>query len=92
MVSLSVYVDLQPGNSNMWFEGVHLLPLLHRVLSLPSGPETDLLENLDRFAHTSSAVSPNTLEAGPAACLERHRQVLSPLSAADENNVNALIF
>uniref|UniRef100_A0A3B4UDT1 Glomulin, FKBP associated protein a n=1 Tax=Seriola dumerili TaxID=41447 RepID=A0A3B4UDT1_SERDU len=39
---------LQPGNSNTWFEGVHLLPLLRKVLSLPDGPETDLLQYLDR--------------------------------------------
>lgn len=39
---------LQPGNSNIWFEGVHLLPLLRKVLSLPDGPETDLLQYLDR--------------------------------------------
>uniref|UniRef100_A0A3Q3WGH8 Uncharacterized protein n=1 Tax=Mola mola TaxID=94237 RepID=A0A3Q3WGH8_MOLML len=38
---------LQPGNSNSWFEGVHLLPLLRKVLSLPDGPETDLLQYLD---------------------------------------------
>ncbi|XP_071347346.1 glomulin, FKBP associated protein a isoform X1 [Trachinotus anak] len=41
-------VALQPGNSNTWFEGVHLLPLLRKVLSLPDGPETDLLQYLDR--------------------------------------------
>ncbi|XP_074543850.1 glomulin, FKBP associated protein a [Halichoeres trimaculatus] len=40
---------LQPGNGNAWFEGVHLLPLLRKVLSLPDGPETDLLQNLDRI-------------------------------------------
>lgn len=40
---------LKPGNSNSWFEGVHLLPLLRLVLSLPEGPETDLLENMDRI-------------------------------------------
>lgn len=40
---------LKPGNSNSWFEGVHLLPLLRLVLSLPDGPETDLLENMDRI-------------------------------------------
>lgn len=40
---------LQPGNSNAWFEGVHLLPLLRKVLSLPDGPETDLLQYLDRI-------------------------------------------
>ncbi|XP_071347347.1 glomulin, FKBP associated protein a isoform X2 [Trachinotus anak] len=45
-------VALQPGNSNTWFEGVHLLPLLRKVLSLPDGPETDLLQYLDRSAHT----------------------------------------
>ncbi|XP_041848567.1 glomulin, FKBP associated protein a [Melanotaenia boesemani] len=39
---------LQPGNGNTWFEGVHLLPLLRKVFSLPDGPETDLLQNLDR--------------------------------------------
>ncbi|KAI3375117.1 hypothetical protein L3Q82_021642 [Scortum barcoo] len=39
---------LQPGKSNIWFEGVHLLPLLRKVLSLPDGPETDLLQYLDR--------------------------------------------
>ncbi|KAM4556665.1 glomulin, FKBP associated protein a isoform 1-T2 [Fundulus diaphanus] len=39
---------LQPGNSNIWFEGVHLLPLLRKVFSLPDGPETDLLQYLDR--------------------------------------------
>ncbi|KAF7669805.1 hypothetical protein LDENG_00124120 [Lucifuga dentata] len=40
--------SLQPGNSNIWFEGVQLLPLLRKVLSLPDGPETDLLQYLDR--------------------------------------------
>lgn len=39
---------LQPGKSNTWFEGVHLLPLLRKVLTLPDGPETDLLQYLDR--------------------------------------------
>ncbi|KAK5859435.1 hypothetical protein PBY51_020990 [Eleginops maclovinus] len=40
---------LQPGNSNSWFEGVQLLPLLRKVLVLPNGPETDLLQYLDRI-------------------------------------------
>lgn len=40
----------QPGNSNDWFLGKHLLPLLRLVLCLPQGPETDLLQNLDRWA------------------------------------------
>ncbi|XP_060940806.1 glomulin, FKBP associated protein a [Limanda limanda] len=39
---------LQPGNSNTWFQGAHLLPLLRKVLILPDGPETDLLQYLDR--------------------------------------------
>ncbi|XP_074506867.1 glomulin, FKBP associated protein a [Sebastes fasciatus] len=42
-------IALQPGNSNLWFEGAHLLPLLRKVLSLPDGPETDLLNYLDRI-------------------------------------------
>lgn len=41
----------QPGNSNAWFEGAHLLPLLRKVLTLPDGPETDLLQYLDRLAN-----------------------------------------
>ncbi|XP_053507444.1 glomulin, FKBP associated protein a isoform X1 [Ictalurus furcatus] len=40
---------LKPGHENDWFLGKHLLPLLHLVLSLPQGPETDLLHNLDRI-------------------------------------------
>ncbi|KAJ4937407.1 hypothetical protein JOQ06_001968 [Pogonophryne albipinna] len=40
---------LQPGNSNLWFEGAQLLPLLRKVLVLPDGPETDLLQYLDRI-------------------------------------------
>ncbi|KAJ8406314.1 hypothetical protein AAFF_G00305450 [Aldrovandia affinis] len=39
---------LKPGNGNAWFLGVHLLPLLRLVLCLPQGPETDLLQGLDR--------------------------------------------
>ncbi|KAM9322404.1 LOW QUALITY PROTEIN: glomulin, FKBP associated protein a [Pholidichthys leucotaenia] len=42
-------IALQPGQSNCWFEGIHLLPLLHKVLLLPDGPETDLLQYLDRI-------------------------------------------
>ncbi|CAM9205684.1 unnamed protein product [Lampetra planeri] len=37
------------GNGNSWFEGVHLLPLLRLVFTLPDGPETDLLQYLDRL-------------------------------------------
>ncbi|KAG5847631.1 glomulin, FKBP associated protein a [Anguilla anguilla] len=39
---------LKPGNGNAWFLGTHLLPLLRLVLCLPQGPETDLLQGLDR--------------------------------------------
>ncbi|KAL7842018.1 hypothetical protein SRHO_G00237070 [Serrasalmus rhombeus] len=42
-------LSLGPGNENEWFLGKHLLPLLHQVLRLPQGPETDLLHNLDRI-------------------------------------------
>ncbi|XP_018586324.1 glomulin, FKBP associated protein a isoform X1 [Scleropages formosus] len=40
---------LKPGNGNPWFLGIHLLPLLRLALSLPQGPETDLLQGLDRI-------------------------------------------
>ncbi|XP_069049985.1 glomulin, FKBP associated protein a [Lepisosteus oculatus] len=39
---------LKPGNGSVWFSGAQLLPLLRSVLTLPEGPETDLLQNLDR--------------------------------------------
>ncbi|KAM6990325.1 glomulin, FKBP associated protein a [Tautogolabrus adspersus] len=48
-IKKQIDIALQPGNSNTWFEGVHLLPLLRKVLSLPDGPETDLLQYLDRI-------------------------------------------
>ncbi|XP_051985176.1 glomulin, FKBP associated protein a [Xyrauchen texanus] len=41
--------SLKPGNGNEWFLGKHLLPLLRLVLCLSQGPETDLLQNLDRI-------------------------------------------
>ncbi|XP_077075134.1 glomulin, FKBP associated protein a [Siphateles boraxobius] len=41
--------SLKPCNGNEWFLGKHLLPLLRLVLCLPHGPETDLLQNLDRI-------------------------------------------
>uniref|UniRef100_UPI00398E8185 glomulin, FKBP associated protein a n=1 Tax=Pristiophorus japonicus TaxID=55135 RepID=UPI00398E8185 len=40
---------LKPGNKNVWFSGPHLNPLLHSVLSLSEGAETDLLQNTDRI-------------------------------------------
>ncbi|XP_050985746.1 glomulin, FKBP associated protein a [Labeo rohita] len=41
--------SLKPCNGNDWFLGKHLLPLLRLVLCLPHGPETDLLQNLDKI-------------------------------------------
>ncbi|XP_020772927.1 glomulin, FKBP associated protein a isoform X2 [Boleophthalmus pectinirostris] len=40
---------LKTGGGNLWFEGLHLLPLLRSVLMLPDGPETDLLQYMDRI-------------------------------------------
>ncbi|XP_072297916.1 glomulin, FKBP associated protein a [Eucyclogobius newberryi] len=40
---------LKVGGSNPWFGGLHLLPLLRSVLKLPDGPETDLLQHMDRI-------------------------------------------
>uniref|UniRef100_A0A672J8M0 Glomulin, FKBP associated protein a n=1 Tax=Salarias fasciatus TaxID=181472 RepID=A0A672J8M0_SALFA len=48
-IKTQINVSLQPGKSNIWFEGVQLLPLLRKVFSLPDGPETDLLQYLDRM-------------------------------------------
>lgn len=48
----------QPGNSNAWFEGAQLLPLLRKVLTLPDGPETDLLQYLDRLANVRHNLFP----------------------------------
>uniref|UniRef100_H3CND1 Glomulin, FKBP associated protein a n=1 Tax=Tetraodon nigroviridis TaxID=99883 RepID=H3CND1_TETNG len=44
-----ISLALQPGNGNTWFKGARLLPLLRKVLTLPDGPETDLLQYLDRI-------------------------------------------
>ncbi|KAJ3595532.1 hypothetical protein NHX12_004835 [Muraenolepis orangiensis] len=41
--------SLKPGNENDWFLGVHLMPLLRQVFVLPDGPETDLLQYMDRL-------------------------------------------
>uniref|UniRef100_A0A8C7UDU3 Glomulin, FKBP associated protein a n=1 Tax=Oncorhynchus mykiss TaxID=8022 RepID=A0A8C7UDU3_ONCMY len=38
----------KPDKGNEWFMGAHLFPLLRQVLCLPQGPETDLLQNMDR--------------------------------------------
>uniref|UniRef100_A0A3B4AAA2 Uncharacterized protein n=1 Tax=Periophthalmus magnuspinnatus TaxID=409849 RepID=A0A3B4AAA2_9GOBI len=38
---------LKAEGGNVWFEGLHLLPLLRSVLMLPDGPETDLLQYMD---------------------------------------------
>uniref|UniRef100_A0A3P8YSY3 Glomulin, FKBP associated protein a n=1 Tax=Esox lucius TaxID=8010 RepID=A0A3P8YSY3_ESOLU len=45
---------LKPEKGNKWFLGAHLLPLLRQVLCLPQGPETDLLQNLDRIMESLS--------------------------------------
>ncbi|XP_068426848.1 glomulin, FKBP associated protein a [Clinocottus analis] len=47
-IKRQIDVTLKSGNSNTWFEGSQLLPLLRKVLSLPNGSETDLLQYLDR--------------------------------------------
>lgn len=65
--SESLSVRPQPGNSNVWFEGSQLLPLLRKVLSLPDGPETDLLQYLDRSGHNKHPI---------------YRFFLSPLSTS----------
>uniref|UniRef100_A0A1A7YPD9 Glomulin, FKBP associated protein a n=1 Tax=Iconisemion striatum TaxID=60296 RepID=A0A1A7YPD9_9TELE len=39
---------LQPDKKNIWFQGTHLMPLLRKVFSLPDGPETNLLQYMDR--------------------------------------------
>ncbi|XP_061151268.1 glomulin, FKBP associated protein a isoform X1 [Syngnathus typhle] len=44
-----IHAALEPGNSNVWFEGFRLMPLLWLVFTLPDGPETDLLQYLDRL-------------------------------------------
>ncbi|XP_063284454.1 glomulin [Pelobates fuscus] len=40
---------LKANTNNKWFVGPRLIPLLHIVLSLPEGAETDLLQNSDRI-------------------------------------------
>ncbi|KAG2461714.1 GLMN protein, partial [Polypterus senegalus] len=48
-IKKQIDLALKPGNGNLWFSGAALLPLLRLVLFLPQGPETDLLQNLDRI-------------------------------------------
>ncbi|KAM5147778.1 glomulin [Mantella aurantiaca] len=40
---------LKNETQNQWFLGTRLTPLLHMILSLPEGAETDLLQNSDRI-------------------------------------------
>ncbi|XP_077309046.1 glomulin [Lithobates pipiens] len=40
---------LKADTQNRWFLGTRLTPLLHMVLLLPEGAETDLLQNSDRI-------------------------------------------
>nr|XP_033771360.1 glomulin isoform X2 [Geotrypetes seraphini] len=42
-------LSLKTGYGRKWFSGQRLIPLLHTVLSLPEGVETDLLQNSDRI-------------------------------------------
>ncbi|XP_034038892.1 glomulin, FKBP associated protein a isoform X2 [Thalassophryne amazonica] len=48
-VKNQIHMSLEPGHANSWFHGIQLLPLLRKILSLPDGPETDLLHYLDRI-------------------------------------------
>ncbi|KAG7265797.1 hypothetical protein CRUP_000768, partial [Coryphaenoides rupestris] len=48
-IRAQIDLALKPGNENDWFLGVHLMPLLRQVLLLPDGPETDLLQYVDRL-------------------------------------------
>ncbi|CAI9621018.1 unnamed protein product [Staurois parvus] len=47
-------VALKADTQNRWFLGTRLTPLLHMVLSLPEGAETDLLQNSDRIMASST--------------------------------------
>ncbi|KAM4641494.1 glomulin isoform 1-T2 [Discoglossus pictus] len=40
---------LKTKSNNKWFLGSRLIPLLHMVLSLPEGPESDLLQCSDKI-------------------------------------------
>ncbi|XP_077463384.1 glomulin-like [Stigmatopora argus] len=44
-----VEFSMTPGNATNWFLGWDFLPLLGLVLSLPEGPETDILHNMDKI-------------------------------------------
>ncbi|CAL1593174.1 unnamed protein product [Knipowitschia caucasica] len=44
-----VEFSLKSENENKWFLGPELSPLLGLVLGLPQGPETDLLNNMDKI-------------------------------------------
>ncbi|XP_070689029.1 glomulin-like [Pempheris klunzingeri] len=44
-----VKYSMEPGNANKWFLGEEFLLLLRLVLCLPQGPETDLLNTMDRI-------------------------------------------
>ncbi|XP_031641627.1 glomulin-like [Oncorhynchus kisutch] len=43
-----IELSLKPGHENEWFMGIQVLPLLRLVLCFPRGPETDLLNSMDR--------------------------------------------
>ncbi|XP_077573036.1 glomulin, FKBP associated protein b [Stigmatopora nigra] len=48
-VKNQVEFSMKPGNATNWFLGCDFLPLLGLVLSLPDGPETDILHNMDKI-------------------------------------------
>ncbi|XP_060762480.1 glomulin, FKBP associated protein a [Neoarius graeffei] len=78
---------LTSGEENDWFLGKHLLPLLRQVLSLPQGPETDLLHNLDRIME-----SLNLLRYLLIRDKERHNEtgIWSELCVIEENYLKPL--
>ncbi|XP_041696212.2 glomulin-like isoform X2 [Coregonus clupeaformis] len=43
-----IELSLKPGHESEWFVGIQVLPLLRLVLCFPRGPETDLLNSMDR--------------------------------------------
>uniref|UniRef100_A0A4W5P940 Glomulin, FKBP associated protein b n=1 Tax=Hucho hucho TaxID=62062 RepID=A0A4W5P940_9TELE len=43
-----IELSLKPGHENEWFMGIQVLLLLRLVLCFPLGPETDLLNSMDR--------------------------------------------
>ncbi|XP_028817072.1 glomulin, FKBP associated protein a [Denticeps clupeoides] len=51
-----IHFSSKTGDENEWFQGKQFLSLLRLVLCLPQGPETDLLQYLDRIMETLNLV------------------------------------